>query len=105
MKCVAANSPAAFTAQHSRQYIHDRIDIGRDVQTPPFMVVAGIDDDREIFRRNNALKPVDKLRATGSTCQDNNHAALLASPCTSAAAFSLAESNQGLWTSLGKNSG
>src|SRR3954465_9154674 len=78
MKGIATHSPTALAAQQVRQYIHDGIDVGGNIKTPPNVVVTRVHDDREFFRRQNSPQAVDKLRASRPAGQDNDHAALRA---------------------------
>src|SRR3954469_12887376 len=78
MKGIAAHSPTALAAQQVRQHIYNRIDVRRNIETPPNVVVAGVHDDGEFFRGNHAPQAVDKLRPSRPSSQDNDHAALRA---------------------------
>ena len=53
--------PAALATQQSGQYVGDRIDVGRNVQTPPQQVIARIDDERELLRGHYSAQTVDKF--------------------------------------------
>src|SRR5581483_6860586 len=78
MKGISTNSPSTLAAQNVREHIGDGVDVGGDVQSPPLVVVAGIHDDREFFRRKHAAKAVDKFCSPSAAGKHRNHAALRA---------------------------
>src|ERR1017187_10837825 len=74
-EAVAVHAPAALLAEQVRQSVEHRIDVGRDVQPPPLDVVAGIDDDREVLRRDHLLQTLHQLGAAGSARENDDHCA------------------------------
>ena len=46
-KCVTLYAPAAFLAEQSGHRVGDRIQVGRDVQSPPFQIVSRVHDEGE----------------------------------------------------------
>ncbi len=72
-KTVALHAPAALDAELASQSVEDGIDVGRNVQPPPLDVVAGVDDDRQIFGSDLVMHSLDEFRAAGATCQDDDH--------------------------------
>src|SRR5581483_4572477 len=79
-KCVALHSPAALAAQHAREHVGDGVNVGRDVESPPQKIVAGVDDKGDFFCRHDLAKAIDELCAPCSAAEDTDHAALRARP-------------------------
>lgn len=73
-------APTCFWICQPSQCVTNRIQVGTDIQTIMFKVIAGIDNDREIFRREDLGKSVGKLGATDSTCKGYNFQFLLLQP-------------------------
>src|ERR1019366_5256020 len=84
-KSVALHAPPALRAQFAGQQVSDGIEIGRNVQSPPHQVVAGIYDDRQFFRTNDLPQSIHELGAARAAGQNRDHAALRAYPAASAA--------------------
>src|SRR5581483_188908 len=100
-KRVALDAPTALFAEQAREDVGDGVDIGRDIEAPPFQVVAGIHDDGEFFGWHNLAQTVHEFRAARAAGQNHDHAALR----TRSAARSFSESNPGRCRSAGTNSG
>ena len=75
---VAANTPTALATQNSRKDVDDGIDVRRNIEAPPVVIVARVDDDGKFFSRDDAAKAVNELRASGATREYANHVALRA---------------------------
>ena len=106
-KCVAFDAPTALAAEQAGENVSDGVDIGRNVKTPPEQVVAGVDDQRKFFWRDNPAQAVDELGAAGAAGEDADHAALVsaAKPSRSRADLSFSESSPGFNVRAGRNSG
>src|SRR4029077_16273712 len=106
-KGVSLHAPAAFFAEHAREYVGNRIQIGRNVQSPPLEIVPGINDDGEFLGGNHLPKTVYEFGASSSAGKHNNHAAvaLQAWPSRSAAALTFSARSPGPAVTAGKNSG
>src|SRR5215831_2023242 len=92
---IALHAPSALAAQHAGEHVGDRIDVGRDVKSPPHQIVARIHYQRDVFRRHDLAQSVDKLRAAGASAEDADHAALRASPSPPVAARNFSERRPG----------
>src|SRR5690349_15201605 len=92
---VALYSPSSLAAQHAGEHVGDRIDVGRDVESPPHQIVAGIHHERDVFRGHDLAKAVDKLRATRASAENADHAALRARPSPAVAARNFSERRPG----------
>src|ERR1041385_1195340 len=66
-KRVAAHAPALFSVNAPRERVRDRVQVGRDVQPVQNDIVAGVADDRELFRRGFVRQALDQLRAAGAS--------------------------------------
>src|SRR5215475_11615082 len=73
---VALDAPSALTAQHAGESIGNRVEVGRNVESPPEQVITGVDDDCELFGRDHLAQAVDELGSAGPACQYCDHAAL-----------------------------
>src|ERR1700733_4293579 len=106
-KSIALHPPAALPAQQAGEHISNGINIGRNVQSPPEQVVAGVDDHGDFLRRDHLLQTVNKLGASCAPGEHADHAALasLARPSRSRAAASFCASSPGLDMTVGRNSG
>ncbi len=100
-KRVALDAPTSLFAEQTREDVRNGVDIGRDVQTPPFQIIAGVHDDGEFFGWHYLAQAVHKFRASRATCQNDDHAALR----TRSAARSFSESRPWRCRSAGTNSG
>src|ERR1700756_735599 len=102
---VALHAPSALAAQHAGEDVGNRIDIGRDVESPPEQIVTGVDHQRDFFSRHDLAQAIDKFCAAGAATEDADHAALRARPSSPVAVLSFSESNPGLASSGSTNSG
>jgi len=78
IKSVALHAPAALLAQFAGQHVGDGIEIGRNVQSPPQHVVAGIHDEGQLFRTKDLAQSIDELGAARAAGQYRDHATLRA---------------------------
>src|SRR3954452_13339237 len=78
VESITAHSPATLATQQVSKYVHDRIDVRRNIKTPPNMVVASIHDEGDLLCGKDPPQTVNKLRASSPAGQDNDHAALRA---------------------------
>src|SRR5437870_2329127 len=92
---VSLDSPAALATQHAGKNVSDGVDIRRNVEAPPKQVVAGIDDDRNLFGRHHLAEAINEFRSARTTGENANHAALRAKPWASVAARSFSERTPG----------
>src|SRR5256885_7254381 len=76
MKSIAAHSPTAFAAQQVRQHINNRIDVRRNINTPPNVVVTGIHDDGEFFGGDDTSQSVYKPHSACPARPRYHHAGL-----------------------------
>src|ERR1035437_2984023 len=74
-KAVVVHAPTAVLAEQVRQSVEHGIDVWRNMQSPPLEVVAGIDDDREVIRRDHLLQALHQLGAAGPAREDDDHCA------------------------------
>src|SRR5215475_2937585 len=65
-------SPTCLRIGQASQGITDRVQIRADIQTIMLKIIAGVDDDREVFRRENLGKSVSELGATDSAREGND---------------------------------
>ncbi len=68
----AGAAPARIGICQSRQRVADRVEVGRDGQPQMFKVIARVDDDGQVFGRQNLGESVREFRATDSSCKGNN---------------------------------
>src|SRR4029077_20636712 len=52
VKGVALHAPATFFAEQAAENVGDGIQVGRDVQSPPLEIVAGIHDECDVLGRD-----------------------------------------------------
>ena len=104
-EAVVVHAPAAVGAEQARETVQDGVHVGRNVQAPPLDVVAGVDDDGEIFRRDHLLQTLHQLCAAGATGEYDDHYAALAYWCSSIAAANLSASSPPRARTHGTNSG
>src|SRR5262249_32298104 len=60
-----AEAPAALRVQSAGQSVHDRIDVGANVQAPNSRVVANIHDNVYIFLRDDLHKATQEFGRAG----------------------------------------
>jgi hypothetical protein len=63
---IALHAPTALLAEFAGQHVHDGVDVGRDVKAPPEQIVAGVDDDGQVFGADEVAKSVDEFGAAGA---------------------------------------
>src|ERR1035437_5478874 len=72
-EAVAFDAPSAIDTKLTGQRVEDGVDVGRNVQSPPLNVVAGVDNDGQVLGSNRVEKSLYKLRATGAASQNDDH--------------------------------
>src|SRR3954447_23039171 len=104
-KGVALHTPASFSAQHPREHVCDRVDVGRNIKSPPEQVIACVEDDGNLFGGHGLNQAVHALRAPGAAAEHADHAALRASPSSPAVVRNLLDSSSDFpianWTNSG----
>jgi hypothetical protein len=71
------HAPSTLATEHAGEHIGDGVDVGRNVETPPEQVIAGVDDQRDVFGGHDLAQSVDELGAAGAAAEDADHAARL----------------------------
>src|SRR5579871_1342425 len=104
-KCISLHSPATLFAQASSERINDGVNVGGNVEPPPFKVVAGVDDESEFFRCNDVTQAFYKFCTAGAAGKDDDHAALRARQAAPMAMANFSESSPLRSVSAGTNSG
>ena len=72
---VALHAPAALFAEQAGKDVSDRIQVRRDVQSPPLEIVPGIHDDCDVFGSDDLTQAIDELGASGAAGEYDDHAA------------------------------
>jgi hypothetical protein len=75
-KGIALYAPATLAAKQTGENVGDGIYIRGNVETPPQQIVAGIDDQRDLFRWDHLPQTIDELGAARAAGKHTNHAAL-----------------------------
>ena len=75
VKGVALDAPAALFAEQAGKDVGDGIQVGRDIQSPPFEIVPGIHDECEFFGSHDLTQAIDELGASGAAGEYDDHAA------------------------------
>src|SRR5579872_6676236 len=73
-ECVTLYAPSALLAEQASHGVGDRIQVRRNVQTPPLQVVSGIHDECELLRRENLTEAFDKFCASRAARKHHDHA-------------------------------
>ncbi len=66
-------APAEFTVRKARQRVGDGVDIGRDRHPEMLEIVAGVDDDQQVFGRHDARQAERELGAADPAGEGNDH--------------------------------
>src|SRR5687768_12983097 len=66
------SAPACVRVCHACQCITDCIQIGANIQAIMLEVVTGIDNDREVLRRENVRESMGEFRTADTACKGNN---------------------------------
>ena len=83
MPCRARVSPSgsqpAFGRREAGERVEHGIEVGREREAEVLVVVAGVDDHREVLAAQ-AIQPVGELRAAdlSAECNHRSHSAMLA---------------------------
>ncbi len=70
---VALDAPSAVDAELASESVEDGVDVGRNVQPPPVNVVAGVDDDGQIFWSDLVMQALNQFCATRAACENDDH--------------------------------
>ena len=73
LPALVAQAPAALRIVETGQLVHHRIEIRGNMQPEMTEIVAGIDGDGELLRRQNTRQPVGELGAADAACQRQDH--------------------------------
>src|SRR5215831_6308547 len=73
---VAFDAPSALAAQHAGEDVGNRVNIWRDVETPPHQIVACVHHESDLFGGHDLPQAIDKFRTAGAAGEDADHAAL-----------------------------
>jgi hypothetical protein len=63
---LSGQAPALALVDDAAQGVADRVEVGRYVEAPDLGVVAGVDDDGEIARIDEAHEPAEQLGGAGA---------------------------------------
>ncbi|MCH8926776.1 MAG: hydantoinase/oxoprolinase family protein [Proteobacteria bacterium] len=69
---VSGEAPAGLLVGEARQRVHDRIEVRRDVKSVELLVVARVDDHRQLVGGEDFGKPQRELRASDASGQRNH---------------------------------
>ena len=61
-KRVALDAPSVFFAEQTGEDVSDGIEVGGNVEAPPFEIVTGVYDDREVFGGDDSSQAIDTWR-------------------------------------------
>ena len=73
-KSIAFHSPSAFAAEQPGENVGDGINVGRNVESPPQQVIAGVHDQSDFFGGDNLAQSIDKLCAASAAGEYADHA-------------------------------
>src|ERR1035438_117523 len=72
-KTIALDAPSALEAELAGKRVEDRVDIGRNVQPPPFDIVTGVDDDGQVVGSNLVMQTLNEFCAASAAGENDDH--------------------------------